>query len=229
METLTPILDAYQALLGEIDGWFAGCLERAAPGRIQCRQGCTGCCRGLFDITLLDAWLLRQAFGRLPEALRLSVRGKAEARLLELRRAWPGLTAPFLLNAMPDAEWTEMPEDDPTPCPLLGDDGLCLVYAARPMTCRLHGLPNIDLSGESFSDACCTLNCLGVDPLADPVLRWPFRQAFLREQQLFRDFSRQLTGRVWNELDTFIPTALLIDPAAVDWRRLVLIDPRGQG
>jgi len=225
MESLKPILADYRRLLAEIDGWFAGCL-RTAPQHIACRAGCSACCRGLFDITLLDAFLLKEAFDRLPDVLRRPALAKAAVRLAALRRRWPAFDSPFLLNGMPDAEWTEMPEEDETPCPLLGADGRCLVYAARPMTCRLHGLPNIDRSGESFSDACCTRNYLDADPLADPALRWPFRDAFAREIDLFRDFARALTGCGWLELDTFIPTALLIDFAAIDWQHLILTDPR---
>ena len=226
MVSLQPILAAYRKLLAEIDGWFAGCLAAAPPGAIACRAGCSACCRGLFDITLLDAFLLKEAFDRLPADLRQPALAKAETRLAELRRRWPHFTAPYLLNGLPDAEWTEMPEEDETPCPLLGDDGRCLVYAARPLTCRLHGLPNLDLSGESFSGACCTRNYLDADPLADPALRWPFRAVFEREIGLFHAFTRELTGRVWPELDTFIPTALLIDFAASDWKHLLLSDPR---
>ena len=227
MPPIAALLDDYRLLLTEIDRWFAGCLAAAPTGAIACRAGCSSCCRGLFDITLLDAFLLKSAFDRLPQARRAPILARAEARLAELQGRWPGFAAPFLLNGMPDDEWTEMPEEDETPCPLLGADGRCLVYAARPMTCRLHGLPNIDLSGESFSDACCTLNYRGADPLADPVLRWPFRAAFEREIALFRAFARQLTGRDFVELDTFIPTALLIDFTAVDWKNLQLPDPRG--
>lgn len=225
MEHLQPILDRYRLLLAEIDAWFVACLE-AAPDRIACRAGCSDCCRGLFDITLLDAYLLKDAFDRLPEQLRRPALAAAERRLAELRGRWPGFSSPFLLNGLPDAEWTEMPEEDPTPCPLLGADGRCLVYASRPTTCRLHGLPNIDLSGESFADTCCSRNYLASNPLAEPALRWPFRAAFEREINLFHAFTAELTGRPWVELDTFIPTALLIDFAAVDWRQLRLTDPR---
>jgi len=225
MDSLQTILIDYRRLLAEIDAWFAACL-RTAPQHIACRPGCSACCRGLFDITLLDAFLLKQAFDCLPAAQRGPALSKAEARLAELRRRWPHFHSPFLLNGLPGEEWTEMPEEDETPCPLLDGDGRCLVYAARPMTCRLHGLPNIDRSGESFSDGCCTLNFVDADPLADPALRWPFRAAFAREIDLFRSFARALTGRTWEELDTFIPTALLVDFSAIDWQRLNLPDPR---
>lgn len=211
------ILEDYLRLLEEIDGWFAGCVERLGAPTIQCRSGCSGCCRGLFDISLLDARLLAEGLASLPVAVRAEVRRRAERQLAELRLRWPDFSAPFLLNRYPDDQWTEMPEDDLTPCALLGADGRCLVYRWRPMTCRLHGLPNIDLSGESFSDAWCSLNFVAGDPLALPELRWEFRARFTEEIELLRRFSRELVGEPVTELDTFIPTALLIDFAAGDW------------
>jgi Fe-S-cluster containining protein len=204
------ILDDYRALLETVDAWFTRCMGTAGRS-IQCRPGCSGCCRGLFDITLMDAALLRRGFDLLPERVRAPVSAKAQTRLSELQERWPGFGPPYLLNHLPDAAWTEMPEEDATPCPLLGEDGRCLVYAWRPMTCRLHGLPNIDLSGESFSDACCTLNFADADPLSLPELRWIFRRTFEAEMHLFGEFTTCLLGAPCNELDTFIPLALLMD------------------
>ena len=214
MREVSAILDDYRALLETVDAWFARCLETAGR-HIQCRPGCSGCCRGLFDITLMDAALLRRGFELLPGTVRAPVLAKARARLDELQERWPGFGTPYLLNHLPDAAWTEMPEEDATLCPLLGEDGRCLVYAWRPMTCRLHGLPNIDLSGESFSDACCTFNCAAVDPLSLPELRWAFRRTFEAELQLFGEFTSRLFGAPRQELDTFIPLALLMDFTAI--------------
>jgi len=44
----------YRSLLGGVDAWFSRCLE-AGGTAFSCRGGCSACCRGLFDITLLDA------------------------------------------------------------------------------------------------------------------------------------------------------------------------------
>lgn len=213
---MQALLSDYRTLLEEIDGWYAGC-QRQFPQQIRCAAGCSACCRGLFDISLLEARLLQAGFARLPEPVRRQVLERARPRLADLQECWPGLAAPYLLNTLPEAEWTTMPEDDPTPCPLLGEDGRCLVYAFRPMTCRLHGLPNIDVSGESFSDDWCTLNFSGCDPRTLTELRFEFRRLFAAEVEFYRRFNRQLTGRELTELDTFIPTALFIDFAATDW------------
>jgi Fe-S-cluster containining protein len=216
---LVSLLDAYRALLGEIDAWFETCQQAAPPGLLACRQGCGACCRGLFDITLLDAFLLREGFAQLSSATQKQVLARCRPRLAELQTRWPELQPPYLLNPLPDDSWTAMPEGDETPCPLLGDDGLCLVYESRPMTCRLHGLPNIDVSGEDFSTEVCTLHPGDPHALPDAALRWHFRATFGREIALLRAFTLQLTGEPTSEADTFIPLALLADYKGVDWER----------
>jgi len=167
------LLQRYQHLLGAADTWFTRC-QTDVGDDIACRRGCTGCCRGLFDITLLDAALLRRGFDRLSPAQQLPVRGRATARIAELQRQWPDFPPPYILNLLPDELWTEMPEDDVTPCPLLGDDGLCLVYAERPLICRQHGLPLIDSGGDIIDERWCSLNFTTGDPIAHPGLRFPF-------------------------------------------------------
>lgn len=219
-EGLVPLLEEYRALLGEIDAWFERCQTAVPPGMLACRKGCPACCRGLFDITLLDAFLLQEGFAALPAAIREQVLARCRSRLAELQQRWPDLHPPYLLNALPNEDWTGMPEEDETPCPLLGEDGLCLVYPFRPMTCRLHGLPNIDLSGEDFSTDLCTLHAGDPHTLPADVLRWRFRATFTREIALLRAFTLQLTGTPTSEADTFIPLALLADYQAVDWSNL---------
>jgi Fe-S-cluster containining protein len=176
----------------------------------------------LFDITLLDAWFLKDAVAALPEVIRLQVLERCKPRLAELRKRWPELKNPYLLNSLPDMAWQEMPEEDLTPCPLLDEKGYCLVYASRPLTCRLHGLPNIDVSGEDFDGTVCTLHPGDPASLPDDILRWRVREIFTREIEFFRHFTLELTGRSWDELDTFIPLALVADYDKVDWRRLQL-------
>ena len=112
-----------------------------------------------------------------------------------------------------------MPEDDQGLCPLLSQEGKCLIYASRPMICRLHGLPHIDISGEDFSGVVCTLheNPPG-ETLPEDVLRWRFRKAFAEEVSLLKEFVGILTDGKYGGLDTFIPLALLVDYRSMDWR-----------
>ncbi|MFZ3208869.1 MAG: YkgJ family cysteine cluster protein [Geobacteraceae bacterium] len=217
MKVIERILEQYGALLTEVDAWFNHCIE-ANPDAITCGVCCSGCCRGLFDITLLDACYLKSGFDRLDAAIKIAILAKANERLASLKAAWPEYGAPYILNHRPDEEWGElMPEDDETPCVLLGDDGACLVYDHRPMTCRLHGVPLIDLSGEIMDEACCSLNFAGVDPFAMDGLRWEFLRLFRGELLLFRSFTEQMMGMRVSELDTLIPSALLVDFIGFNW------------
>ena len=221
MQKLFPIVNSYRQLLNEVDAWFTTCLQ-AGGSTLSCRGGCSACCRALFDITLLDAWLLKEAFADLPLKVQAQVLSRCQPRLTELHRRWPELSNPYLLNTLPEEEWLFTLEEDLTPCPLLDEHGYCLVYAARPLTCRLHGLPNIDVSGEDFDGTVCTLHTGNPLDLPEQVLRWRFREVFAKEVGLFQVFSRELTRNVWTELDTFIPLALLADYADVDWHNLKL-------
>jgi len=211
MTNFSIMLDSYRELLNEVDAWFQRC-SLLAHEHIACQRGCSACCRGLFDITLLDAFLIKDGFTRLPLDIQRQVEQTAHQRLVSIQQQWPDFESPYLLNRYPEEQWDLiMPDDDETPCPLLGDDGLCVVYDSRPMTCRLHGIPMVDESGEVLFDEWCSLNFAGCNPLAIQTLRAPFNDIFTQEQLLFRAFTTQLLGQPWNELDTLIPTAVLLD------------------
>ena len=216
-EKFRPLLGDYRSLLEEVDAWFARSVK-GAGAHIRCSAGCSGCCRGMFDITLLDACLLKQGFEELPRAQRRKVLERSFSCLEWVRERWPGFGPPYLLNDRPKEAWDEIAAAAEKPCPLLSSEGGCLVYSFRPMTCRLHGLPLVDLSGEVFDEDWCPLNFPGTDPIHIPELRWEFRRLFERELSVFRSFSALAAGRPLHELDTFIALAVLIDfgqPSAV--------------
>lgn len=208
---MKALLDRYGALLGEVDSWFQRCLEQH-PDLIACRSGCSECCRGLFDITLLDAFYLKRGFDKLPELLKAKIVDGASQRLEQLSLENPEFVAPWLLNGIPEGDWDAlMPEEDETPCLLLSENGGCLAYEYRPMTCRLNGIPLIDISGEELFDEWCTMNFTEDDPRHLTDLRFGFTELFTRELLLFQQLVHHLTGSVRNEVDLFIPAALVID------------------
>ena len=217
---MNDILDQYGNLLQEVDGWFESCLARHS-GVIACHHGCSECCRGLFDITLLDALYLKRGFDQLPVSVQQTVQMKAAGRLDGLTTLWPDFTRPWTLNHIPEVQWDEMmPEDDETLCPLLSDQGACLVYAHRPMTCRLNGIPMIDTSGEELFDEWCSLNFVDSDPIRLVDIRHPFNDLFTQELLLFRELMRRIFGKAVSELDTIIPAAVFLDADTVRLIRL---------
>jgi len=132
---MKKILQQYQELLEQVDGWFSRSTELYRD-KVSCRSGCSACCRSLFDITLLDAYYLKQGF-----------------------------------------------------------DG-----------------------GELMHDDWCTLNFVDGDPLELGGLSAPFDAMFRQEVALFRDFTGELLKKRMSELDTFIPTALLVQYESFDWQ-----------
>ncbi|MDY0301738.1 MAG: YkgJ family cysteine cluster protein [Trichlorobacter sp.] len=205
------LIDQYIGLLEEVDTWFQQAVLHF-PDQISCNRGCTHCCCGLFDITLLDALLVQAGFCQLPQEQQAMILPLVEKPLATVRKTWPDFGSPWLLNVYPEEQYDEaMPDDDETPCLFLGDEGQCLIYKYRPMTCRLHGIPHIEKNGEPFFDEWCNLNFKNLDPLTRPELRFHFSEIFTQEQLLFRELTRRIFGSPLNELDTLIPTALLID------------------
>lgn len=80
-----------------------------------------------------------------------------------------GIALAAALSALPAAEATRIRgraqlSSPDGPCPLL-EDGRCLLYAARPIICRTHGLPLLtSLEGKRTVDF-CPLNFQGLDTL----------------------------------------------------------------
>ena len=208
---MTNLLDRYGSLLREVDAWFQACSARY-PDQIHCHSGCSSCCRGLFDITLLDALYLKLGVDRLPESQRTRIMAAANERLKSMSLIIPEFVEPWLLNLIPESQWDAlMPEEDETHCLLLSESGQCLVYEHRPMTCRLNGIPLIDVSGEELFDEWCTLNFINKNPRRLRALRFEFLGLFAQELLMFHELTRSLVGVEISELDLFIPAAIVLD------------------
>jgi Fe-S-cluster containining protein len=123
-----------------------------------CHPGCTQCCIGAFAISQLDAVRLRAGF----QALEQSNPERA-ARVLERVRqsiariadGFPGDTKTGILDDSLEAEerFAEFANDEP--CPVLDPEtGMCDLYDARPMTCRVFGPPVRSEEGLGVCELC---------------------------------------------------------------------------
>ena len=133
-----------QELIQIIDAALADAARRAGDWLV-CRPGCTQCCHGAFAIGPLDAARLRAAMDALRSsapALAASLERRAEAWVKEHAPDFPGNPHTGILGQS-DADQARF-EDfaNEAPCPALNPaTGLCDVYAARPITCRVFGPP----------------------------------------------------------------------------------------
>jgi hypothetical protein len=129
----------YQVLLETLDAWTAAAHQRH-PNVIPCRQGCTACCLGPFDISVADVLLLQQTVTDLPPDHRARLLNRADAAAARQRERAPDWEAPFDVRDLGEDRFDGLCDAlEAEPCPCL-EDGVCVVYAGRPAVCRMMGL-----------------------------------------------------------------------------------------
>ncbi|HEX3662319.1 MAG TPA: YkgJ family cysteine cluster protein [Acidobacteriaceae bacterium] len=135
---MVPLGD--KQLVQIVDAAVADAARRSGSW-LKCAPGCTQCCVGVFPVSQLDAARLREGLASLavsdPQRA-AAVHRRAEASVARLSPEFPGDSATGTFDE------ADLPEDfaNDEPCPALDPStGLCDLYAARPMTCRLFGPP----------------------------------------------------------------------------------------
>jgi len=118
--------------------------RRAGP-HLACRPGCTQCCYGAFAINPLDALRLRAAMQQMavnqPEQA-ASIAERANRYLAEFSPSFPGNQQTGILGTSDEDQEAFEDFANQAPCPALNpESGLCEMYDARPMTCRVFGPP----------------------------------------------------------------------------------------
>jgi Fe-S-cluster containining protein len=124
-------IDAADAFMGTVIK-AVGLEEQMAA--IQCGAGCYHCCHQMVGVTGAELALAREAVDALPEPLREHTR----ARIAEIAERGKGLD---------QAGWWQAR----LRCPLLDDDGRCLIHAARPLPCRAMNSSNADTCRRSHA------------------------------------------------------------------------------
>jgi Fe-S-cluster containining protein len=151
-----------------VDAAFADAARRSGP-HLVCRPGCTQCCHGAFAIHALDALRLRHAMSDLSASdplLAARLRERARRYLAEFGSSFPGDPVSGILDTSEAAQEAFEEFANEAACPALNPEtGLCEVYEARPMTCRVFGPPvraaaddaGDDLEGDTEGLAVCEL------------------------------------------------------------------------
>lgn len=204
------LLPRYERLLAEADAWFGGALA-AHAGEVQCRRGCDRCCRGLFDVTPLDARLLRRGLAEVEPGVREAILADARAVLERVREQVPGWEAPWRVGALGIERFDALCEAlDEVPCPALGPDGGCRLYAHRPLVCRIHGLPMFDRGEGAWIGGECALNFPPGDPAAQPALHFDHAAFEERELALLGEAEGPSAAEDPEAAGTIVAAALLV-------------------
>jgi len=146
-----------QKLIQIVDAALAEAAHKSGQW-LACRPGCTQCCIGVFAINQLDAERLKRGLARLqkesPERAN-AVRRRAHESMARLSQDFPGDRASGILAESEEAAELFEGFGNDEPCPALDPaTGLCELYEARPMTCRVFGPPVRSEDGLGVCELC---------------------------------------------------------------------------
>jgi Fe-S-cluster containining protein len=130
---LSQLFRSYEFLSAKADQAFARMRETHGDC-IRCEPHCDDCCHAVFGLFLVEAAYLQHRFGLLPSG------EKAEA-VLRCDRADRDLE-----RVQQQLRERQEGGEDPLAsgrvrCPLLNEERDCVLYNARPITCRIYGVP----------------------------------------------------------------------------------------
>ena len=105
----------------------------------SCGPRCAACCTDVPPVLPVEALRMKQALLRLDDGrirLQRAVEQARQFQKLLLERLPP---SPRVDTSDPAYRRTQLAwRSLGYPCPVLGDDGNCVAYAARPLACRIH-------------------------------------------------------------------------------------------
>lgn len=139
-----PLIQDYTSFVAAVDEQFQGQREDGdCCGRHQ-----SPCCFQPFDLLLIESLYLSQMINqKLSQQKRGEVinrAGEMATQLKSLHHSAPGISS---------EDFNRLCSESGFRCPLLGDDGTCLLYDYRPLRCRLWSPENQSNLPESVNES----------------------------------------------------------------------------
>lgn len=136
----SPYFAQYERLVASAEKAF-DTVRTQYPDQVQCTSKCSDCCHALFDVSLIEALYINHKFNAQFSGAEkheiLERANRADRKIYRIKR-----DAHKAQNGgATDVEILGMMAMERVRCPLLGQDDLCCLYDARPITCRLYGIP----------------------------------------------------------------------------------------
>lgn len=194
--------DKYKAIVDQVDAVFKK-VQAEHEACVRCRLGCSDCCHALFDLTLIEALYIKSQFDKV---------FKEDARALVIERANEADRAVYRLKRQafkdhekgkPESEILEEMASHRVRCPLLNSDDQCDLYAHRPLTCRLYGIPTV------IADKAHTCGLSGFEQgKAYPTVRLDAIQGKLYE--LSEELAREIGSRYPKLAELLVPVSMAL-------------------
>lgn len=138
---LEYVFKKYEAFVKQLDDVFES-VRQQYPDCVKCELECSDCCHALFDLSLVEALYINSHFLEWVVGERkleiIEDANKTDRKVHQLKRK--------AFKAVDTGEKTEEQvllemAAQRVRCPLLNSDKRCDLYAFRPVTCRLYGIP----------------------------------------------------------------------------------------
>jgi len=131
----------YEALVAEVDKIFS-VMQNAHKDCVRCKTYCSDCCHAVFDVTLIESVYINYHFNKsMTRKERRPILRRAERADRKFYQIKRRLQKMYVHQGKPPEEVLAQLAEERVPCPLLNEENLCDLYARRPMTCRVYGIP----------------------------------------------------------------------------------------
>jgi Fe-S-cluster containining protein len=141
MLDFSKTFERYEALVSEVDKIFVA-VQEAYNDCVRCKIHCCDCCYAVFDITLIESVYVNHHYYRsLRRRERRPILRRAERADRKFYQIKHKLQKMHVKEGKPPEDVLLQLARERVQCPLLNDEKLCDMYARRPITCRIYGIP----------------------------------------------------------------------------------------
>ena len=192
---LTNAFTRYEALVDQV-GQVFNKVSSEFTDEVKCKPTCDDCCHALFDLTFVEALYIKNKFDELfsgkirfdiTEAANQADRTLGMMKKEAYKRHEAGESDASII-----AQVSKMR----VRCPLLGEEGKCMMYDHRPIACRVYGIPT-SAGGQGHT---CGLS--GFDQgKSYPTLNMDL--VYNRLYAISKDLVRELNSR-FTKMDTIL-------------------------
>lgn len=136
MNRTADLFRTYESLADRADRAFQE-TQKKHGSCVRCRPGCSDCCHAVFGLFMIEASYLKSHFDRLPPEQKKGVL----LHVSETERGLKRLQSKMGAHADDPSTQAYILATERVRCPLLNEEKGCTLYAHRPITCRVYGIP----------------------------------------------------------------------------------------
>ena len=143
MITFTATFKKYEALIKGIDHSIKQ-LQAVHADCFRCTEQCADCCQAVFDLSLIESVYINYHFyDSLDKALQDPILERAEKADRQAYRLKRKIHKMITRGEKSEDDILALLSEERLTCPFLTESDRCDLYAIRPITCRVYGLPTI--------------------------------------------------------------------------------------